>query len=204
MHAAAEPNGQVIVLLTLRSDFFGATAEFPEMNRAIATGHEIAPVMSQGELRAAIAEPARVAGRPLAGAAASRMLGEVEGRDSSLPLLQFALHRIGKGFGRHGAKTTVWMRCRVWVAPSHSGQRNCSKRWTNEAAGWFVGLSRRWCSLGKVSVTRAGVSGSVTWFRVALPRLIFQKPWSRLWRNGWSRKAAMKRGRSPPNLRMRR
>ena len=100
MHAAAEPNGQVIVLLTLRSDFFGVTAEFPEMNRAIATGHEIAPVMSQGELRAAIAEPARVAGRPLAGAAVSRMLGEVEGEDSSLPLLQFALHRIWEGFGQ--------------------------------------------------------------------------------------------------------
>ena len=55
------------------------------------------------------------------------------------------------------------------MVPSHSGPRNCSKRWTNEAAGWFVGLSRRWCSLGKVSVTRAGVSGSVTWFRMALP-----------------------------------
>ena len=98
MHAAAEPNGQVIVLLTLRSDFFGVTAEFPEMNRAIAAGHEIAPVMSQDELRAAIAEPARVAGRPLAGAAVSRMLGEVEGEDSSLPLLQFALHQIWEGF----------------------------------------------------------------------------------------------------------
>jgi WD domain, G-beta repeat len=98
MHAAAEPNGQVIVLLTLRSDFFGVTAEFPEMNRAIATGHEIAPVMSQGELRAAIAEPARVAKRPLAGAAVSRMLGEVEGEDSSLPLLQFVLHQIWEGF----------------------------------------------------------------------------------------------------------
>jgi WD40 repeat protein len=98
MHAAAEPNGQVIVLLTLRTDFFGATSEFMEVNRAIAGGNEIVPVMSRDELHAAIAEPAKMAGHPLDSGTVSRLLDEMEGEDSGLPLLQFALYRIWEGF----------------------------------------------------------------------------------------------------------
>ena len=98
MHAATERDGNVIILLTLRSDFFGATAEFPDLNRAIANQPEITPVMSREELRAAISEPAKVAGHPLEHSMISRLLDEMEGQDSGLPLLQFALYQIWEGF----------------------------------------------------------------------------------------------------------
>ena len=100
MHAAAEPNGQVIVPPTSRSDFFGVTAEFPEMNRAIATGNEIVPVMSKDELRAAIAEPARVAGRPVQGRPRAGGLGKSRERISACRCCSSRSTEFGKGFGR--------------------------------------------------------------------------------------------------------
>ena len=107
MYAASELNGRVIVLLTLRSDFFGATAEVPAVNQAIAQSNEIVPVMSRDELGDAIAKPAEVAGHALDGETITRLLHEVEGQDSSLPLLQFALYRIWEGFrtGQSGSDT---------------------------------------------------------------------------------------------------
>lgn len=98
LYAASELNGRVMVVLTLRSDFLGETREVSSVNQAIAQSHEIVPVLSSDELAAAIAEPAKVAGRPLDKEIIRRLLFEVEGQGSSLPLLQFALYRIWEGF----------------------------------------------------------------------------------------------------------
>ena len=62
LHAACEPRGQVSIILTLRSDFLGAVNHHPELSGLIARQNVVVPVMGEGELRAAIAEPAKLAG----------------------------------------------------------------------------------------------------------------------------------------------
>jgi len=95
--AAADRSGHVSVILTLRSDFLGQTQSHPRLNNAIAASNVIVPVMSDAELRQAIAEPARLAGHPLDDATIDLLVKDSEGREGALPLLQFALTKIWDG-----------------------------------------------------------------------------------------------------------
>lgn len=98
LHAARSAGGEVTVVLTLRSDFFGETQQqHPELNRAIALQHELVPAMSRDELRRAIAEPARLAGRALDSAVVDLLLAQAQGSEGALPLLEFALAQIWEG-----------------------------------------------------------------------------------------------------------
>ena len=98
LHAAGSASGEVTVVLTLRSDFFGETQQqHPELNRAIAAQHELVPAMSREELRRAIAEPARLSGRTLDSAVVDLLLAQAYGSDGALPLLEFALTQIWEG-----------------------------------------------------------------------------------------------------------
>lgn len=102
LHAAADKERCVSVILTLRSDFFEETRQHPRLNRAIADkqAHVLVPVMSREELRRAIALPAAQHGRPLDDATVDRLLTEAEDRPGVLPLLEFALTRIWEGLGQ--------------------------------------------------------------------------------------------------------
>lgn len=95
--AGSSPNGSVSIILTLRSDFFGHTRQHPALNRVIAEQAVLIPMMSEEDLRRAISEPARQAGRPLSGAIVDLLLREASGREGALPLLEFALARIWEG-----------------------------------------------------------------------------------------------------------
>lgn len=96
-HAAADPERQISVIVTLRSDFFDDTRQHPQFNRAIARSCQLVPVMTRAELRRAIAAPAAAQGRPLDESTVDLLIAEGEGRQGSLPLLQFALSRIWEG-----------------------------------------------------------------------------------------------------------
>lgn len=97
MGAAADRGGRVSVVLTLRSDFLGATMRHPALNGAIAEQGILVPAMGGEELRRAIAEPAQRAGHPLDDASVDRLIGETLGREGALPLLEFTLTRIWEG-----------------------------------------------------------------------------------------------------------
>jgi hypothetical protein len=94
-------------LLTLRSDFLGATMRHPALNAAIADQGILVPAMGEDELRRAIAEPARRAGHPLEEATVERLIGETLGREGALPLIEFTLSRIWEGLaaGKTPAET---------------------------------------------------------------------------------------------------
>jgi WD40 repeat protein len=94
LQAAAEPGGSVSIVITLRSDFYGALVEHPELSATVASDHEIVSAMTRDDLQRAIAEPARVEHHPLDPAAVARILDETVGENSALPLMQFALERI--------------------------------------------------------------------------------------------------------------
>lgn len=95
--AAADRDARVSVVLTLRSDFLGATMRHPALNAAIAAPGILVPAMCEEELRRAIAEPALRAGRPLEPAIVDRLIAETLGREGALPLLEFTLTRIWEG-----------------------------------------------------------------------------------------------------------
>jgi hypothetical protein len=98
LQAAADRCGQLAVLVTLRSDFLGATQADPALNRLIqAQGVFVAALSEQG-LRDAIRLPAERRGRSLEAATVSLLVDQTLGRDGALPLLQFALLRIWEGF----------------------------------------------------------------------------------------------------------
>jgi hypothetical protein len=92
--AAGDKGGHVFVVLTLRSDFLGATTQHPALNQALAEQNVIIPVMTREELVRAIVEPARQSGRPLDDSTVALLIQQAEGHDGALPLLQFALSRI--------------------------------------------------------------------------------------------------------------
>ena len=100
LHAAATPGGRVTVVLTLRSDFLGATSNHPRLNRLIAARNVIVSVMSEAELREAISEPAARAGHPFDDATVNLLIAQSEGREGALPLLQFALTQLWDGLAR--------------------------------------------------------------------------------------------------------
>lgn len=109
LEAASKPGGRVFVILTMRSDFIGATATHPELNALVADRGVIVPAMTEAELREAIETPAKRSGHPLPAAVVSALLEETRGRVGALPLLQFALERLWAGMaaGRDAGEVLV-------------------------------------------------------------------------------------------------
>ncbi|NBC34502.1 MAG: TIR domain-containing protein [Alphaproteobacteria bacterium] len=97
LHAAGVRDGRVSIILTLRSDFLGATNRDPALSRLLAEQGELVPVMDAAELDAAIARPAERAGHPIDPATVRLLVDQTEGREGALPLLQFVLTRIWEG-----------------------------------------------------------------------------------------------------------
>ncbi len=100
LRAAADPSRHVSVILTLRSDFLGQTQQHPDVNQAIGRNGEIVTVMSDTELRDAIAKPAECAGHALDETCVDLLIEQTHDREGALPLLQFALTRIWDGLAQ--------------------------------------------------------------------------------------------------------
>lgn len=95
--AVTEPGNQISLVLTLRTDFLGATQKHLQLNSAIAANGTIIPAMNRDEIRRAICEPAKLAGRGFDEATVDLLIRETEGREGAMPLLEFALTRIWEG-----------------------------------------------------------------------------------------------------------
>jgi hypothetical protein len=98
--AAADRSKRVSAIVTLRSDFLGATQKYPRLNQLIASQGYFVAAMDEKSLRKAIAEPAKKAGNPIDQITVNRMIKETKGREGALPLLQFALEKIWEELGK--------------------------------------------------------------------------------------------------------
>jgi WD40 repeat protein len=105
LNAAAVPGGRVVVLLTMRSDFLGRCAIFPQLSAVLSAHQELVGPMTPGELREAIEQPAFVVGHEVEPALVERLLSDVKGQTGALPLLQFALTEVWKR--RDGRRITL-------------------------------------------------------------------------------------------------
>lgn len=95
------------MVVTLRSDFLGATQADPALNRLIQAQGVFVAALWEAGLREAIRLPAARRGRPLEEATVQLLVEQSLGRDGALPLPQFALVRLWEGLvaGRSAAET---------------------------------------------------------------------------------------------------
>jgi WD40 repeat protein len=116
LNAAAAPGGRVAVVVTMRSDFLGACAVFPQLAAVLSAHQELVGPMTAAELREAIERPAFLAGCEVEPALTERLLADVEGQAGALPLLQFALTEVWKK--RDGRRLTL----RAYTALGEDGK----------------------------------------------------------------------------------
>ncbi len=92
MHAVApETNGPVIVVITLRADFYAHCARFDLLRQALEQHQAYIGPMSVGELRRAIEEPAQRADWHFQAGLVDLLLHDVGNEPGALPLLSHAL-----------------------------------------------------------------------------------------------------------------
>jgi WD40 repeat protein/transcriptional regulator with XRE-family HTH domain len=89
--AASETVGPVIILITLRADFYAPCANYPPLREALARGQEYIGAMNNEELRRAIEEPARRGRWELEPGLVDLLLHDVGHEPGALPLLSHAL-----------------------------------------------------------------------------------------------------------------
>ena len=91
LHAATVVGGPTLVLLTMRADFLGKCAAYPDLAAAMSDGQELVGPMSKDELRLAIEHPAVLAGCTLEPGLTDLLLQDVQGQSGALPLLEYTL-----------------------------------------------------------------------------------------------------------------
>ena len=98
LYAATDPDGQTIIVLTLRADFYGSSASYPDpaLRTALAGHQELVGPMTEDELRQAIECPVQVDNFEFG--LVDMLLHDVRQQPGALPLLQFALKEL-------------WLRC---------------------------------------------------------------------------------------------
>jgi class 3 adenylate cyclase len=79
------------VVLTVRGDYFGRIAEFPEIADLVELGTVLVGALAPDDLRRIVEEPARQSGYRLEPGLADRILGDIGGDPSGLPLLSHVL-----------------------------------------------------------------------------------------------------------------
>ncbi|MET0495939.1 MAG: hypothetical protein ABW000_22655 [Actinoplanes sp.] len=86
---AAGPHSRVVI--SVRADFYGRCARYPELATALHRSQVLVGPMSTEELRAAIAEPAARAGATIETALMARLIADVAGQPAALPLVSHTL-----------------------------------------------------------------------------------------------------------------
>ena len=89
--AASEVDGPVIVLITLRADFYAHCANYIQLRESLSQNQEYIGAMSDEELRRAIEEPARRGRWELEPGLVDLLLHDVGHEPGALPLLSHAL-----------------------------------------------------------------------------------------------------------------
>jgi WD40 repeat protein len=102
LYAAKVAQGQTLVILTMRADFYGKCAANAELAAAFSDHHVLVGPMTDDELRRAIERPTQLVGCELEASLVDLLLQDVRRQPGALPLLQHALLELwNKREGRH-------------------------------------------------------------------------------------------------------
>jgi WD40 repeat protein len=96
IRAAMEAQGAVIVLLTLRADFYDRPLAYPELARVIPQHQVVVVPLEVQDLRSVIKGPAALPDVQLSfeGSLVGDLLFELQGQQGALPLLEFTLEQL--------------------------------------------------------------------------------------------------------------
>ena len=94
LNAATHPDGKTTVILTLRSDFYGHCAAYPQLAFQLSSAQALIAAMNDSELRRAIEMPALRRNVHFEPGLVDRLVTEIRGEPGALPLLQFALMEL--------------------------------------------------------------------------------------------------------------
>ncbi len=83
----------VYVIITMRSDFIGETAQFPELTRIINDSQFLIPQMTRNQLQLAIEGPIAVGGGKISKRLVQQLLNDLGNSSDKLPVMQHALMR---------------------------------------------------------------------------------------------------------------
>src|SRR5271166_5533676 len=105
LYAAKVAQGQTLVILTMRADFYGKCAANAELAAAFSDHHVLVGPMTDDELRRAIERPTQLVGCELEAGLVDLLVQEVRRQPGALPLLQHALLELWNK--REGRRLTV-------------------------------------------------------------------------------------------------
>jgi WD40 repeat protein len=89
--AAADPEGRAVVVVALRSDFYGRFAAYPRLAELLGANQVLVGSMQASELRRVVELPAGRVGLRVEPELADALVDDVEGEPGALPLLSTAL-----------------------------------------------------------------------------------------------------------------
>lgn len=93
LQAAADPDGVVNVIITLRSDTLGGCADFRDLPEAVSRGGYLVPRLKREQRKEAIVRPVELRGARIAPRLVQRLLNDVSDDFDDLPVMQHALSR---------------------------------------------------------------------------------------------------------------
>jgi hypothetical protein len=91
LYAAKVVQGQTLVILTMRADFYGKCAANADLAATLSDHHCLVGPMTEGELRRAIERPTQLVGCELKAGLVDLLVQDVRHQHGALPLLQHAL-----------------------------------------------------------------------------------------------------------------
>jgi len=93
MEAVNYEDSPIYVAITMRSDFIGDCAQFPELTRKINDSHYLIPQMTRDQKRRAIEGPVAVGNAKISARLTQQLLNDLGDNPDQLPILQHALMR---------------------------------------------------------------------------------------------------------------
>lgn len=99
LEATQQSKVPIFVVITMRSDYFGACAQFEGLPEAINEGQYLIPRLTRDQLRKAITKPVEIFRGEITPRLVSQLLNDIGENSDQLPLLQHALMRTWKKGG---------------------------------------------------------------------------------------------------------
>ncbi len=93
MEAVNYEDSPIYVGITMRSDFIGDCAQFPELTRKLNDSHYLIPQMTRDQKRRAVEGPVAVGGAHISPRLVQQLLNDLGDNPDQLPILQHALMR---------------------------------------------------------------------------------------------------------------
>lgn len=101
IEAVNYPDTPIYVAITMRSDFIGDCAQFPELTRKINDSHYLIPQLTRDQKRRAVEGPVAVGGAKISPRLTQQLLNDLGDNPDQLPILQHALMRTWSYWTRY-------------------------------------------------------------------------------------------------------